>query len=104
MHDSEIDKLRRDHFNFIEKIDEIEKLLNKKNDVETCIKIINDKLENFEKQIQNMEQNMKEKEQEINEFLNKNNTDEKNLLRKKNILQRLEEVEKINDEKDITIN
>ena len=103
-YESEIDTLRRDHLKSVKRLEEIEKLLNEKNDVETNIKIINDKLEGFEKQIQKMEQSIREKEHEINEFLSKHNTEEKNILRKRNILQRLEEVEKINNEKDIAIN
>ena len=50
-----------------------------------------------------MEQNIIQKEEEINDLKKKNEIEEKSIPKKKNILQRLEAIEKINDEKDETI-
>ena len=50
-----------------------------------------------------MEEKYTKKENELKELLKKIETDEKNMLKKKNILQRIEELEKLNDEKDIKI-
>ena len=49
-----------------------------------------------------MEQNMSKNEQEIDLMKNKE-TDDKYLLKKRNILQRLVDIEEMNVEKDITI-
>ena len=50
-----------------------------------------------------MEEKYAKKENDFKELLKKIETDEKNMLKKKNILQRIEELEKLNDEKDIKI-
>ena len=50
-----------------------------------------------------MEQKITHEEKEINDIRRKNGIDEKSIPKKKYILQRLEAIEKINDEKDKTI-
>ena len=50
-----------------------------------------------------MEEKYTQKENEFKELLKKIETDERNMLKKKNILQRIEELEKLNDGKDIKI-
>ena len=50
-----------------------------------------------------MEQKITHEEKEINDIRRKNEIDEKSIPKKKYILQRLEAIEKINDEKDKTI-
>ena len=99
----EISKLKEDYSKSVERLEEIEKILNERNKLENVIKNCNDKLEAFEKQIQIMEQIISKNEQEINDIVKNNDTDEKNLLKKRNILQRLVDIEKTNTEKDKTI-
>ena len=70
-----------------------------KNDMKKC----NDQLEEFENQIKKLEQIIVKKEEEIDNLMKTNETEEKNLMKKKNILQRLEALEKLNNEKDTTI-
>ena len=101
--ESEISKLKEDHSKSVERLEEIEKILNERNKLENVIKNCNDKLEAFEKQIQIMEQIISKNEQEINDIVKNNDTDEKNLLKKRNILQRLVDIEKTNTEKDKTV-
>ena len=63
----------------------------------------NNQVEEFENQIMKLEQIIIKKEEEIKNLIRTNETEEKNLMKKRNILQRLEALEKINDEKDATI-
>ena len=58
----------------------------------------NNQVEEFENQIMKLEQIIIKKEEEINDLIRTNETEEKNLMKKRNILQRLEALEKINDE------
>ena len=61
------------------------------------------KLELFESQITIIEENWVKKENDIKELLKKNEADERNSLKKGNILKRIENLEKLNDEKDQTL-
>ena len=60
-------------------------------------------MELFESQITIIEENWVKKENDIKELLKKNEADERNSLKKGNILKRIENLEKLNDEKDQTI-
>ena len=68
-------------------------------DVKKC----NEQLEVIETQLKKMEEIITKKEEEINELRRKNESEERNSLKKRNILQRLEDLENENDEKDKTI-
>ena len=100
--ESEILKLREDHLKSVARLEEIEKILNERNKLENTIKNCNDRLEAFENQIQVMEQNISKNEREI-DLMKNNETDDKNLLKKRSILQRLVDIEEKNVEKDKTI-
>ena len=95
-------KLREDHLKSVARLEEIAKILNERNELENIIKNCNDRLEAFENQIQVMEQNISKNEQEI-DLMKNNETDDKYLLKKRNILQRLVDIEEMNVEKDKTI-
>ena len=47
-----------------------------------------------------MEKRLLKKEEEIENLVKKNENEERNSLEKKNILQRIEDIENFNDEKD----
>ena len=87
--ETEIEKLREDQTKVSAKVNEIDILLNEKMNLEKDIKICNDKLDVFEKKIQTVEETLKKKESQISQ--------------KKNILERVEALEKICDDKDKAI-
>ena len=101
--DSEMGKLQKKYIETAARIKEIEDILNEKNDLDNEIKPCKEKLEAFEIQILSIEQDLLKKEEEIKELKQKNDSDERNSLKKKNILHRIEDIEKLNDEKDMTI-
>ena len=76
-------------------------MLNEKNDLETKIKDCDEKLQAFEIKICELEANLVKRDETIGKLVSKNQNDEKMVPKKKAILQRLEDVEKKNDEKDL---
>ena len=71
--------------------------------MEAKINICDEKLKVFETKISEIELKMVQKDEEISEILKKKENSERNLQMKKNILERLEVIEKINEEKDVRI-
>ena len=57
-------------------------------------------MEAFENQIKTLEKKLLKNEEEIENLLKKDDNEERNSLKKKNILQRIEDIENLNDEKD----
>ena len=95
----ELVKIREDNLKTVEKLAEIKQMLNEKNDLETKIKDCDEKLQAFEIKICELEANLVKRDETIGKLVSKNQNDEKMVPKKKAILQRLEDVEKKNDEK-----
>ena len=71
-------------FNHIIQTSQVSDIGNLMNEIKKC----SDQLEVFESQIKMMEQNIIQKEEEINDLKKKNEIEEKSIPKKKNILQR----------------
>ena len=95
--DSEMGKLQKEHLETVSRLKEIENILSEKNYLDNKIKLWKEKLEAFEIKILSMEQDLLKKEEEIKELKQKNDSDEKNSLKKKNILHRIDDFQKLND-------
>ena len=99
----DIEQFREDNLKTVAKLNDIEKILDEKKDLEAKINICDEKLKVFETKISEIELKMVQKDEEISEILKKKENSERNLQMKKNILERLEVIDKLNEEKDIRI-
>ena len=86
-----------------EKVCEIEDLLKNKIDIGNKIKIYDEKINSLENTIKSLEVKIMNQNEIINEITKRENNVEKHQLSKKNILQRIEDIEISNAEKDKVI-
>ena len=86
-----------------EKVCEIEDLLKNKIDIGNKIKIYDEKINSLENTIKSLEVKIMNQNEIINEITEREKNVEKHQLRKKNILQRIEDIEISNAEKDKVI-
>ena len=96
-HEDDLEKLRVDSQKALHKIGEIEKILEEKDTLEDKIKDFESKIDELGLEIKRLEAVVVEKDNVLKEVLQR---DDRNTVKTKNILQRVEELEQTNIKKN----